>query len=565
MLERLTLSNLALVERAEIGFGPGLNVVTGETGAGKSLLVQSLGLLLGERGDPGLVREGASSAVVEGEFRLEREHARRVAERCAEWGVEFDGETLIVRRDLLAGGRSRALVNQSPVTLASLKALGETLTDLHGQHEHQSLLRPEAGLEALDRLGALHAERDTYASALSGWLAARSELEALERGLADHADRHAWMEEAARDLDDARLVPGEEEDLAREAARLAHADRLRDLAGQAIDRLSEGDGSGLDSIRAAFHAVEQAAALDPSLADTLTPLAEARIALQESARSLSEYVATLDADPGALEAIETRRERIARITRKYRRTAAELLRWRDELERDLAIGADQEGARARAREKLAAAEHACRKAGEKLSRRRREEAGIWSTRLTRELKPLGMPHARLQFVVEPAGEVPPFLPGGLDRVEIAFTANLGEAPRPLQRIASGGELSRVMLALKTALEAQDPVDVLVFDEVDSGIGGAVAQAVGERLRSLARHRQVVCVTHLPMIAALAASHFRVAKHVVAKRTLVRIEPLEEDARVDELARMLAGDLATPTTRRQARELLSASAAGLAAR
>ena len=557
MLERLVIRDLALVERAEVPFGPGLNVVTGETGAGKSLLIQAVDLLMGGRADAGVVRDGAKAAVAEGEFRVEGELAARVSALLSEWGVECDGETVIVRREVQAGGKSRALVNQSAVTRGALAQLGDVLADLHGQHEHQSLLRPDAGLDVLDRLGGLSEDVAHYCVALAAWRAATAELATLEASLADVADRREWMEQAARELDEAKLVTGEEERLKVEAARLAHADRLRTLVEQALAKLADGEGAAVDAIAAAARAVEQAASLDPSLADALPTLDEARIAAAEAARALSAYGAGLEADPQALEAVEARRERIARLQRKYRRDVPGLISWRAELAAELATGEDAEGALGRARAQTAETEARCLAVGRALSRKRHAAAKEWGASLTRELKPLGFPHARLGFVVGPAAEGAP-APGarGLDRVEILFTANPGEPARPLQRIVSGGELSRVMLALKTALEAQDPVDLLLFDEVDSGIGGAVAQAVGERLRRLSRHRQIVCVTHLPMIASLAAHHVRVTKHVTGGRTVARIEPVAGEERVDELARMLAGERVTETTRRQARELLA---------
>ncbi|MBI5709990.1 MAG: DNA repair protein RecN [Candidatus Eisenbacteria bacterium] len=557
MLERLIIRDLALVERAEVPFGPGLNVVTGETGAGKSLLVQAVDLLMGGRADAGVVRDGAPAAVAEGEFRVEGDPGARVAALLAGWGIECDGETVIVRREVQAGGKSRALVNQSAVTRGALAQLGDILADLHGQHEHQSLLRAEAGLDVLDRLADLGGDVTRYGEALAAWRAASAELAALETSLATYADRREWMEQAARELAEADLVEGEEERLKLEAARLAHADRLRALVGQALAKLSEGDDAALDAIAVAARAVEQAASLDPSLADTLLALDEARIAAAEAGRALAAYGAGLEADPQALETIEARRELIARLQRRYRRGIAELIAWRAELAQELATGEDGAGALERARTRAAEAEAKCLAAGHALSRKRRAAAREWGAGLTRGLEPLGFPHARLEFLVAPAGGDAP-APGarGLDRVEMLFTANPGEPARPLHKIASGGELSRVMLALKTALEAQDPVDLLLFDEVDSGIGGAVAQAVGERLRRLSRHRQIVCVTHLPMIASLATHHVRVTKRVTGGRTVARIEPVAGEERVDELARMLAGERVTETTRRQARELLA---------
>ena len=547
MLERVRIRDLALVEEAEIEFGPGLNVVTGETGAGKSLLVQAIALLVGERAASDVVRDGAGTTVVEGEFRLGGEIGARIAELLASWSIESDAETLIVRREVQAGGRSRATVNQSPVTQAALRRLGEILADLHGQHEHQSLLRPEAGLDVLDRLADLGAERSRYAEALAACREAGSEHERLARSLATYAERRDYLLQAAEDLDEAKLVPGEEESLAIEAARLRHADRLRQLVGGALDALSEGERAALEQIVAAAHACDQAAALDPSLAAMRASSSVAR-------------AAALEADPQALESIEARRDRIARLTRKYRRTVEELSAWREELRAELESGEDADGTLARARARVEEAEAACAKAGAALSRRRRAAASEWAGRVTKDLRPLGMPAARLEFAIEPLPATEQKLgPHGLDDVTIQFTANPGEALRPLQKIASGGELSRVMLALKTALEAQDRVDVLLFDEVDSGIGGAVAQAVGERLRRLAHHRQVVCVTHLPMIAAIAQHHLHVRKRAVSGRTVAGIERVRGEARIAELARMLAGDRATQTTMRQARELLAAGA------
>lgn len=295
-------------------------------------------------------------------------------------------------------------------------------------------------------------------------------------------------------------------------------------------------------------------------------LREARIAATETARTLEAYLDGLEADPRALEAIETRRDLIDRLTRKYRREVTALLEWREQIEQELAVGDDATGSLERGRERVTVAERAMRAAGRALSRKRAAAAIEWGPRVTRELKPLGLGHARIEFTVVTAPEADQRpAPHGLDEVSLRFTANPGEPPRPLHRIASGGELSRVMLALKSVLQEQDRVDLLLFDEVDSGIGGAVAQAVGERLRRLSRHRQIICVTHLPMIAALAAHHLRVTKQVSAGRTVARVDPIDGEGRIAELARMLAGDRVTDTTRRQARELLGGATAGASER
>jgi len=560
MLERLTIRDLALVEGAEMEFGRGLTAVTGETGAGKSLTVEALALVVGGRADADIVREGAKACVVEAEFRLAGESGSRAAALLEEWGLEFDGETLIVRREVSAEGRSRASVNQSSVTLANLKRLGELLLDLHGQHEHQSLLREGAALATLDRLAGLEPERAKFAETLAALREAEHELARLRDSLATFAERREYLTAAAAELDEARLREGEEAELQAEAARLAHADRLRELASLALERLSDGEHAAVVSAGAARHAIEQAAALDPSLADALAELDQTVIAAQESARTLGGYLGRLEADPERLETVEARRDLYARLTRKYRRSLPELIAWRSELAVELAEGEDGDAALARVESRVANAEAACLAVGKALSRKRAVAAREWSASLTRELAPLGLPHARIAFDVAAVLEGRP-TPSGLDDVGLRFTANPGEPARALAKIASGGELSRVMLALKCALQTRDRVDLLVFDEVDSGIGGAVAQAVGERLRRLGEHHQVVCVTHLPLIAALAGHHLAVTKHVASGRTVARVTALERADRVEELARMLAGERVTETTRRQARELLAAPATG----
>lgn len=554
MLERITVRDLALVERAELEFGAGLHVVTGETGAGKSLFVESLALLLGGRADADVVREGARVAIVEGEFRLAGDTATRVRQLLEEWGLESGDGALIVRREVSAEGRGRATVNQSAVTLAALKRLGELLADLHGQHEHQSLLREGAALLTLDRLAGLEDARAGFAGQLAALREAQGENERLEQSLATYAERRDHLAQAAQDLDDARLQEGEEDTLRGDAARLSHADRLRLLASEALARLSEGESAAGEAIASARHSIEQAATLDPGLAEIARTLEEAAIAAGESARALAVYLDRLEADPEALERIEARRELIGRLTRRYRRDVPALLRWRDEIGIELAQGEDAEGARARARARVAECDAACREAGRALTRARMAQAKEWSARLTAELKPLGFPNARITFEVDPVADGRPG-PSGYDMVSLQFAPNPGEPARPLQKIASGGELSRVMLALKCALQTRDRVDLLVFDEVDSGIGGAVAQAVGERLRSLGEHRQIVCITHLPMIAALGTHHVAVSKQVAGGRTVARVERLAGAERIEELSRMLAGGRITDTTRRQARELL----------
>jgi DNA repair protein RecN (Recombination protein N) len=375
MLERLIIRDLALVERAEITFGSGLNVLTGETGAGDAAT-------------------DATNPVVGG--RQRREHRTggaplppssgwrgRAAARighASEMGLDFDGETLVVRREVTDD--ARAILNQSPVTLASLQKAGELLADLHGQHAHQSLLRPSAGLLTLDRLGELEEPRHRYGEALAAWREAEAELERVRTSLATFAERHDYLTHAARELAEAKLLEGEEERLTADAARLAHTDRLRELTSQALEKLSEADGSAAQRLSEALRALEQASALDPALGSQLDPLREAEIAAGEAGRALAGYTARLEADPAALEEIEARRDLIARLARKYRRDVPELLAWSRELERELAAGDDAEGTLAAAQERLDAAERACRTRGNRCaaSGKRRRRPGARASR-----------------------------------------------------------------------------------------------------------------------------------------------------------------------------------------
>jgi DNA repair protein RecN (Recombination protein N) len=555
MLERLHIRDLALIERADLELSAGLNVLTGETGAGKSLIVQALDLIIGERADAGVVREGAEAAKVEAEFRIQGPAAKTVARLLEEWGVEFDGETVIIRREI-ASGRSRATVNQSPVTLGALKQLGERLADLHGQHEHQSLLRAEAGIETLDRLAGLEDQRAAYAVALAKMRAAAEELSRIEQALAVVQERREQLEDAAREIDELKPEAGEDAKLKEEVQRFAHRERLGEHVQKALEAVYEAEPNAASLLAGASHAVEQGATLDPALSDILKTLEEARIACTEAARALANYAADLGADPSAIEALETRRDLLQKLMRRHRRSLEELVEWREVIRKELALAEDGAAMLAVARADLDQAEAATLAAARALSRQREIRGREWSEKLSRELTPLGFPHAKIAFEVRRSDTKPPaYTATGIDEVEIAFTANPGEPARPLRRVGSGGEISRIMLALKCALQSLDPVDVLIFDEIDTGIGGAVARAVGERLRALAAHRQILCVTHLPMIAALATKHLFVRKQVTRGRTVATIETLSEKDRIEELSRMLAGDRATETTRRQARELL----------
>ena len=557
MLTELTVRSLAVVDEARLELGPGFVALTGETGAGKSLLVGAIGLLVGERADAGAIRAGEPAARVEGRFALDPGPARAAVEALlAAWGVPCDAGEVIVRREVVREGRSRAWVNQVPVTLKALEQVGALLVDVHGQHEHQSLLRPEAQRDVLDRLAGAGPQREAVEIAHAAWRDAEARLavfEEDERRAAEHADGWRFAHE---ELVAAQLIPGEDEALAAKLARLRHAGRLVQAIGRARAALeggeSGGGGGALHGAAEAERALREAAAFDPALGALADECAAAAVTLAEAARALEEASDPASLDPADAEAAEERHARIERLVRKHRRPLDELIAWRDELGARLAALEDTGAGRARRTAAEREAKAALESATRALTRKRAAAARKLERALPRELEAVGLARAAVTIELAP---LPEPAAHGADRVEFRFAPNAGEEPRPLARIASGGETSRVMLALQTLVAAEDGVDALLFDEIDSGIGGAVARAVGERLARLGQVRQVLCVTHLPVIACQAERQFRVHKLEQGGRTVARVERVEGEERIGEIARMLAGDAATDTTRRQARELL----------
>jgi DNA repair protein RecN (Recombination protein N) len=559
VLIELVVENLAIVESARLEPGAGFVALSGETGAGKSLLLGALQLLVGERADADAIRTGEASARVEGRFVVEGKLARaRLGSLLDTWGLadDFDGE-VVVRREVQREGRSRAWVNQTPVTLGALKELGAILLDLHGQHAHQSLLSSDAQRDLLDRWAGLADKVAEHARLHEAWRGAEAEREAFEREASRaiaEADQWAFAHE---ELTRASLRAGEDVELASKLARLRHAGRLTQALARAQGALEGGEiaggGGAIHEVAEAEKALREAGAIDPALSALADDLRAALAGLDEVARAVETALAPEDAlDPAEAEAAEARHALLERLMKKHRRTLEELVVHRDELAARLARVEDQDGERSRLARRVADARAALDASSAALTKQRAAAAKKLEKTLPRELSALGLAQAALTVALrpleEPAAE-------GAERVEMLFAPNAGEDARPLAKIASGGELSRVMLALKTVLAAQDGVDSLIFDEVDSGIGGAVARAVGERLARLGRVRQVLCVTHLPIIAAFAQRQFRISKSVAGGRTRAQLERVDGEDRVGELARMLAGDAATETTRRQARELL----------
>src|SRR5262245_5146083 len=553
MLREIRIKNFAVIETVTVPFAPGLNVLTGETGAGKSIVIDAILLVGGGRAQTDLIRSDAETATVEAVFDLPRGGGARAVLDAA--GIAIDDGALVIRRELARSGRHRAFVNDSPVTVGLLERLGEQLVEIHGQHEHQRLLQPVSQLELLDhfaaaedavaRLAALHAEHR----------AAAEELERLRGADRDRAQREDLLRFQVSELDAARLRVGEEEELRAERRRWQHAERFTSGLSEVTQLLLEDRDAAASRVARAARVLGDLGRLDGAFADAATPLDAAAAHLEEALLAVRKLREGIDAEPGRLEAIDERLDAITRLKRKYGDSEAAMLEFHKatigELERlqhhDEVVATEER----RAAEMLAQLQAAALA----VSTTRHDAATRLQPRMQRELRELGVERARFDVVVEAA---PPeqIQARGLDRVEFRLSANPGEDPRPLARVASGGELSRTMLAVEVGLANYERVPTMVFDEVDAGVGARLAGTVADKLAVTARGRQVLCVTHLAPIAARAAHHLLVAKAVRGGRTRAGVGVLSGGNRVEEIARMLGGERLTDTARRHARELLA---------
>lgn len=553
MIEVLTVRDFALVEELSLEFGGGFTVLTGETGAGKSILLQALGLLLGERAHREGVRSGADQARVEGAFCPQGAARAAVAAALAEAGIAWaDGEPLLVARTVGADGRSRAHVNGALAPLALVERVGRHLVEISSQHQHQGLLREETHLPLLDT--ALSpggkAARAGYRDVYETWSKAHGDVRRLEAREAEARERLDFLRFQVDELRAAHLQVGEEDRLRAEREVLLHAGKLVEAYGLAQGEVQASADSALDRLGRATRAVESAARKDPAAVPILALLADAKAALEEAALVLRDRRDGLEADPRRLDEVEERLETIRRFERKHGAGTAAVLAKLEALERDVWELENREVALEAARARLKEAEASVARHAGALHAARREAASLLEGRVGEELTALALGRSAFQVEVVP-GEPGP---DGADAVSFLLAPNPGEAPRPLARIASGGELSRILLALKNALRGS-AVETLIFDEVDAGIGGAVADAVADRLASLAATCQVVCITHLPQIASRAARHLLVEKASSGGRTVTSVRLLDKQDRVGEIARMLSGRHITETTLEHARELV----------
>ncbi len=539
MIRFLSIRDLAVIDTLEIEFEAGLNVLTGETGAGKSIVIGALGLLRGGRSSSDLVRTGAAKAVVEA-----------VIEGA-------NGAEQVVRREVSAQGRSRAFVDDRLVSTNVLRSQGARLMDLHGQRDHQALLDPDSHLELLDRYAGLSAQRAIVRDAHTAWRHAGAALDRARRQAATRAERADLVAFQLRELDDADLVAREDAALEAEQKILANADRVHQLAAHSFAELYDGDGAALDTLDRVWKRVAELATLDPTFAPYLEAKDLVVSQLQDLAFALRPHASGIDASPERLQQVEDRLATLDRLKRRYGPSLDAVLDRREALRLEsgeIGSGAEQEALLA---ERVTATGDAYLAAARSLSVARRAHAGALAETLERSLADLAMAQTRFAVQIpDPAADETGWTDRGVDRAEFFFSANPGEALKPLARIASGGELSRVMLALRTVTPVDGPGKTLVFDEVDAGIGGEAAARVGAKLLALAANFQILCVTHLPQIAGYGTSHYRVSKTVLDGRTTTAVARLDSEARALEIARMMTGARVSDTVLQTARELLN---------
>jgi DNA repair protein RecN (Recombination protein N) len=551
----MRIRNVAVIDRLEVDFEPGLNLLTGETGAGKSVLIDALGLVLGSRASSDLVRSGADAAVVEAAFELQP-MPRSLARRLAEIGVEIEDE-IIIRRELQPSGRGKVTVNGVAAGRQLLRDIAPYLADIHGQGDSSSLLRPDAGLDLLDRFGGTREERREAREALREARRLESDIAKVTRKGQERDKRKRELEEALQEIEKAAPRAGEDEDLLAERRLVGHAEKLKNLSEEVFRTLYEDEESALTRLASAWKRVSELASIDPRWLGYLGDKDALTSALQDLALHARDYARAIDVTPGRMDELESRLAQLERLKKRYGGSLGEVLALRDRARQEIQELEGSEERLSELQELLERARSRYIALAEGLSANRRQAAKRLEKLVAKELKDLALEKARfeLQIATDDGSDPVRWRESGLDSVELLFTANPGEDPRPLARSASGGELARFVLGLKAVSAKGERGKTLVFDEVDAGIGGRVADAVGEKLRELARVHQVLCVTHLPQIASFAPAHYRIDKIEREGRTETRVFRLDPESRVDEIARMLAGAVVTESARRHARQLV----------
>ena len=568
MIEELYISNVALIDELQLECSSGLNIFTGETGAGKSVILNAVGLALGERSTAGIVRDGATNAKIQIAVALPPDHPVWDGFNDSEFADVLDAEeTLVLSRQINASGRSRCHTNGQLVSLTFLSAIGDLLVDIHGQHAHQSLFRSETHLDLLDTFGKHEALKAEVSKKYDELHTAQAQLADFSQTLRAAMQEKDLLEFQLEELEEAQLQEGEEEDLINERHLLSNAETLFESANQLYEQLYGGDlseSSTLDGLKIASRTISKLCELDGSLSELNARFESTLYELEDIAYQIRDYRDKIEFNPHRLSEVEERLDVIHRLKRKYGDSISDILAYQAQASQkleDLQFGSERIE---ELKDQIHGVTQGAQKLAIELSKKRRETATQLESLIERELQTLGMEKAVFQILVSPieSAEGPLEIEGkryelrtdGMDEIEFFISPNVGSEPKPLAKIASGGEISRVMLALKTVLAQIDLIPTMIFDEIDAGIGGRTADIVGQKLKELSRYRQVFCITHLPQIARFADQHFRVEKSVEGNRTTITAKLLTPEERVEEVARMHGGE-ATVTTLAHARELL----------
>ncbi|HQH52167.1 MAG TPA: DNA repair protein RecN [Candidatus Hydrogenedentes bacterium] len=538
MLESLHIQNYALIDDIELEFGAGFNVLTGETGAGKSIIVGALNLVLGARASSEGVRDGADRARVDAVFRIDKP-SRDLAKVLEESDIVFEDGVLILSRVVTPDGRSRAYAGGAPVPLAVLAAVGDELVDLHGQHEHQSLLKPARQLDLLDGYAGMEQNAKAVSEAVASFRRVERELAELEAGDRERARRVEFLQHEVREIEKANLRAGEEEEIRERRNLLTNAERIFELSSRAYSALYESDeGAVVDTLDAASGNVGELAAINDRFKTLVDQLADARGKIEEVAAELREFTTEIEFDPQELDELNARLTLISSLKRKYGESVEAILAYLDRARAEVISYEKRDERLIQLKKEREVMSKEAHRLAEALSEQRKKAARALDKQITATLAELGMKGGRFETQFERVD----LCGTGLDRVEFLLAANPGESLKGLRQVASGGEISRVMLALKSVFAEADTIPTLIFDEIDAGVGGAVATKVAAKLSGLAASHQTVCISHLPQIAAAADTHFRVAKETQKKRTVTSVACIAGDDRVRELARLLDGSV-----------------------
>jgi DNA repair protein RecN (Recombination protein N) len=561
MLVHLSISNFAIIKHLEFSLKSGLNILSGETGAGKTIIINAMNLILGGRASAELIRSGCKEASVEALFEFPEN--RSLTKMLSELGFSFKGE-LLIKRSIFREGRNKILINGSMATLQMLSSVGAILISRSGQHEHQLLLKQDNHLYVLDDFGGLSNERLDLNALFNAYKLLKDEMNHLKKEITETGERQDLTQFQIQEIEKAEISPGEDAKVAEEKRRLQHSKELLEIVTEGYQRLYERNDSVLSSISQCIKRVDKGTEIDPGLAPIKESLAEIEIKLEDASLALRDYEKTIHMDPNRLEALDERRELLNGLKRKYGPTLEDVLEYKNKLASmmyDLDKKKGKLDTLGRERQEL---ETDLMSRAAALSKKRQEAAGGLEKAVEKELKDLHMAETKFKVTFDEgygeqrelqAVNVEEVRLDGLDQVEFMISPNIGEDLRALARIASGGELSRIMLALKTILARTASVETVIFDEVDSGISGATAEVIGEKLSSLAAYHQILCITHLPQIASQGQNHFLVSKEVFNGRTQTIISGLEPEERVQEIARLLGGREITPRAVAHAREML----------